>query len=171
MVKFALKKRILCKSSRARCIRRDEEGVASVIGTIMALLIFLTFMSMFVNTYIPIWMKENERLHMNEVQTQMGEVKGKIDNLIVNAQVTGTSMVNTYEPITLGADGIPLFASATAGAVFLRPSGTSTTGTTVQFNYTSNGKVMFNETGGGSWSSTPPTDTTSVNGWPMRTAP
>lgn len=130
-------------------MRRDEEGVASVIGTIMALLIFLTFMSMFVNTYIPIWMKENERLHMNEVQNQMGEVKGKIDNLIVNAQVTGTSMVNTYEPITLGADGIPLFASATAGGLFLRPSGTGTTSTTVQFNYTSNGKVTFSETGGG----------------------
>jgi hypothetical protein len=131
-------------------MRRDEEGVASVIGTIMALLIFLTFMSMFVNTYIPIWMKENERLHMNEVQNQMGEVKGKIDNLIVNAQVTGTSMVNTYEPITLGADGIPLFASATAGGLFLRPSGTTSTSATVQFNYTSNGnKVLFSETGGG----------------------
>ena len=116
----------------------------------MALLIFLTFMSLFVNTYIPIWMKENERLHMNEVQNQMGEVKGKVDNLIVNAQITGTSMVNTYEPITLGADGIPLFASATAGAIILKPTGTSTTGTNIKFNYTSNSaKIMFNETGGG----------------------
>ena len=150
MVKVAFKKRILSKSSRIRCIRRDEDGVASVIGTIMALLIFLTFMSMFVNTYIPIWMKENERLHMNEVQNQMGEVKGKIDNLIVNAQVTGTSMVNTYEPLTMGADGIPLFAAATAGAIILKPSGTSTTGTSIMFNYTSNSaRVTFNETGGG----------------------
>jgi hypothetical protein len=116
----------------------------------MALLIFLTFMSMFVNTYIPIWMKENERLHMNEVQNQMGEVKGKIDNLIVNAQVTGTSMVNTYEPITMGAPGIPLFASATAGAIILKPVGTSTTGTTVKFNYTSDShQITVNENGGG----------------------
>jgi hypothetical protein len=150
MVKIGFRKRILSKSSRVRCLRRDQEGVASVIGTIMALLIFLTFMSMFVNTYIPIWMKENERLHMNEVQNQMGEIKGKVDNLIVNAQVTGTSMVTTYEPITLGADGIPLFASPTAGAIILKPSGTSTTGTSIAFNYTSNAaKVMFNETGGG----------------------
>jgi hypothetical protein len=150
MVKVALKKRILSKSSRARCMRRDEEGVASVIGTIMALLIFLTFMSMFVNTYIPIWMKENERLHMNEVQNQMGEVKGKIDNLIVNAQVTGTSMVNTYEPITMGADGIPLFASATAGAIILKPSGTSTTGIQTIFNTTANGvTTKVDQTGGG----------------------
>jgi hypothetical protein len=150
MVKIAFRKRILSKSGRARCLRRDQDGVASVIGTIMALLIFLTFMSMFVNTYIPIWMKENERLHMNEVQNQMGEVKGKIDNLIVNAQVTGTSMVNTYEPITLGSDGIPLFASATAGAIILKPTGTATTGTNVMFNYTSNAaKIVFNETGGG----------------------
>ena len=150
MVKVAFRKSILSKSSRARCIRRDEYGVASVIGTIMALLIFLTFMSMFVNTYIPIWMKENERLHMNEVQNQMGEVKGKIDNLIVNAQVTGTSMVNTYEPLTMGADGIPLFASATAGAVILKPSGTTTTGIHAIFNSTANGAIVkVDETGGG----------------------
>ena len=150
MVKVAFRKSILSKSSRARCIRRDEKGVASVIGTIMALLIFLTFMSMFVNTYIPIWMKENERLHMNEVQNQMGEVKGKIDNLIVNAQVTGTSMVNTYEPLTMGADGIPLFASATAGAVILKPSGTTATGIQAIFNSSANGAIVkINETGGG----------------------
>ncbi|HEY3420551.1 MAG TPA: hypothetical protein VGK23_08370 [Methanomassiliicoccales archaeon] len=139
-------------------MRRDEEGVASVIGTIMALLIFLTFMSMFVNTYIPIWMKENERLHMNEAQSQMGEVKGKIDNLIVNTlntlivnkQVTGASSINTYEPITMGADGIPLFASATAGAIILRPVGTSSTSANVQFNYTSNNqRIPINEMGGG----------------------
>ncbi len=116
----------------------------------MALLIFLTFMSMFVNTYIPIWMKENERLHMNEVQDQMGEIKGKIDNLIVNAQVTGTSTVTTYEPLTMGADGIPLFASATAGAVILSPTGTSSTSANLVFNYTSNAqKISINEVGGG----------------------
>ena len=150
MVKVAFRKSILSKSSRARCIRRDENGVASVIGTIMALLIFLTFMSMFVNTYIPIWMKENERLHMNEVQNQMGEVKGKIDNLIVNAQVTGTSMVNTYEPLTMGANGIPLFAAATAGAVILKPSGTTTTGIEAIFNSTANGAIVkVDESGGG----------------------
>ena len=158
MVKAAFRKRILSKSRRSRCLRRDEQGVASVIGTIMALLIFLTFMSMFVNTYIPIWMKENERLHMNAVQDQMGEVKGKIDNLIVNTlntlivnkQVTGSSMINTYEPITMGADGIPLFASATAGAIILKPAGTSTSSANVQFNYTSNNqKYSINENGGG----------------------
>lgn len=150
MVKAAFRKRVLSRSSRARCLRRDEEGVASVIGTIMALLIFLTFMSMFVNTYIPIWMKENERLHMNEVQNQMGEVKGKIDNLIVNAQVTGTNTVNTYEPLTMGADGIPLFASATAGAVILKPTGTGTTSANIKFNWTSgSSKIAFDETGGG----------------------
>jgi len=116
----------------------------------MALLIFLTFMSMFVNTYIPIWMKENERLHMNEVQNQMGEVKGKIDNLIVNAQVTGTSMVNTYEPLTMGANGIPLFAAATAGAVILKPSGTTTTGIQAIFNSSANGAIVkVDESGGG----------------------
>jgi hypothetical protein len=150
MVKVAFRKSILSRSSRSRCIRRDEEGVASVIGTIMALLIFMTFMTMFINTYIPIWMKENERLHMNEVQDQMGEIKGKIDNLIVGAQITGSSAINTYQTITMGADGIPIFASPTAGAVILKPTGITTSGVNVQFNYTvNNQKVLVNENGGG----------------------
>lgn len=151
MVKVAFRKRVLSKSSRARCLRRDQEGIASVIGTIMALLIFMTLLTMFVNTYIPIWMKENERLHMNEVQTQMSEVKGRIDNLIVGAEITGTNTVSTYEPITMGADGIPLFASPTAGVVILKPTGTFDTGVNLKFNYTTNGNqiVKVNENGGG----------------------
>lgn len=110
-------------SSRSKFIRKDREGVASTVGTIMALLVFLTFLTLFTNTYIPIWMKENERNHMDVVLNQFGDLKGKVDSLVVNAQVTGRPTINMYQPITLGSDGVPVFATATAGFMFLKPGG------------------------------------------------
>jgi len=138
-------------SSRSKFIKKDKEGVASVIGTIMALLVFLTFLTMFTNTYIPIWMKENEKSHMDDVLNQFGDIKGKIDSLVVNAQVTGQSTINMYQPFTLGSDGVPVFASATAGYLFLKPTGSYDTGINQSFNYKLEGgtPTAFNDNGGG----------------------
>src|SRR6267143_978109 len=41
-----------------RDFRSDERAVASTVGTVMALLVFLTFLSVIVNQYVPIWMKD-----------------------------------------------------------------------------------------------------------------
>jgi len=112
-------------SSRSKFIKKDKEGVASTVGTIMALLVFLTLLAMFTNTYVPIWMKENEKDHMDVVLNQFGDLKGKVDSLVVNAQVTGRPTINMYQPITLGSDGVPVFATATAGFLYLKPGGGS----------------------------------------------
>jgi hypothetical protein len=122
----------------------------------MALLVFLTFLTMFTNTYIPIWMKENEKTHMDEVLNQFGDLKGKVDSLVVNAQVTGRPTINMYQPLTLGSDGVPVFATATAGYVFLKPGGPLDqveSGVHQSFNYTLEGSAIirhFNQFGGGS---------------------
>lgn len=131
-------------------LRRDEEGVASTVGTIMALLVFLTFLSMFTNSYIPVWMQDNERAHMNAAINQFGDLKGKIDNLIITAQVTGSTSIHMYSPITLGAAGIPVFASPTAGLLTYSPQGMGDSGIKVQFNYTLESvKTSVSESGGG----------------------
>ncbi len=137
-------------SSRSKFIKRDKEGVASVIGTILALLVFMTFLTMFTNTWIPVWMKENEKNHMDESLTQFGEMKGKIDSLIVNAQVTQKPTINMFQTINLGSDGVPIFSSPTAGYLFLKPGGANDTGVNVNFNYNFyNTVVGVNENGGG----------------------
>src|SRR6059058_1762713 len=69
-----------------RDIRGDEEGVASTVGTIMALLVFLTFLSLIVNQYVPVWMKDSEASHMNGALGQFGGIKGAIDLQILAAQ-------------------------------------------------------------------------------------
>jgi len=143
-------------SSRSKFIKKDKEGVASTVGTLMALLVFLTLLTMFTNTYIPIWMKENEKTHMDEVLNQFGDLKGKVDSLIVNAQVTGKPTVNMYQSIALGSKGIPVFATATAGYMFLKPGGPLTNleaSVAQNFTYKLEGNsnpITFNQFGGGS---------------------
>ncbi|MBC7108434.1 MAG: hypothetical protein H5T41_06575 [Methanomassiliicoccales archaeon] len=138
------------KLRRSRFLKRDREAVASTVGTIMALLVFLTFLSLFTNSYIPVWMQANERSHMNIVLNQFGDLKGRIDNMIVSAKITGETEFMMYSPITLGAEGIPIFASPTAGQLIYAPIGSSNTGFSMRFNYTLSGeRVEFNESGGG----------------------
>jgi len=50
----------------------DDDGVASTVGTIMALLVFLTFLSLITNQYVPVWMKDSEAGHMGEALGQLG---------------------------------------------------------------------------------------------------
>ncbi|OPY34436.1 MAG: hypothetical protein A4E32_00162 [Methanomassiliicoccales archaeon PtaU1.Bin124] len=141
--------RSLKRSVKRICLKKDKEAVASVVGTIMALLIFLTFMSIFVTTYIPIWMKDNERGHMNQVQNQFGDLKGKVDNLIaytstiqmyqsiVAGGIVSTQSTKMYQTFDLGSEGVPIFASQTGGLLTFTPK-----------NHTESGmQIMFREKG------------------------
>jgi hypothetical protein len=95
--------------------RWDNEGVASTVGTIMALMVFLAFLSMFTNQYVPVWMEENESSHMNIAYGQISNLKNAIDMQILVGTLQGSSPVSIYTPMTLGANGIPIFASGTPG--------------------------------------------------------
>ncbi|MDW5561699.1 MAG: hypothetical protein SA339_00610 [Methanomassiliicoccus sp.] len=133
-----VRSRALNRSSRAALIRKDRQGVASTIGTIMALLVFLAFMALIVNSYVPAWMLDNERSHMNVSVDQFGELKGKVDSMVSQQLVTGDSSINMYAPMTMGASGVPVFASPTAGLLTYNPQGSSS-GINVQFNYSASG--------------------------------
>jgi len=96
-------------------IRWEEEGVASTVGTIMALMVFLAFLSMFTSQYVPVWMEENEASHMSEAYGQFATMKQAVDMQILAGSIHGTSSVQMFSPVTLGANGIPMFASPTPG--------------------------------------------------------
>src|SRR5881398_3964606 len=92
-----------------RDIRGDEEGVASTVGTIMALLVFLTFISLIVNQYVPVWMKDSEASHMGGAFGQFGTFKGAIDLQMLAAQMARDVSVDyipvsSFTPVTLGVD-------------------------------------------------------------------
>src|SRR3989304_4582731 len=108
-----------------RRLRKDERGVASTVGTIMALLVFLTFLSLIVNQYVPVWMKEAESAHMSSAFGQIAALKGNVDLQILSATTAENpgppfTPVTTFAPVTLGVDGIPIFTSPTIGDLGLR---------------------------------------------------
>jgi len=96
-------------------------------------------------------MLDNEHEHMNEVMNEFGEFKARIASLIVNHQTTGLTSITMYTPITLGAPGVPIFASPTIGQLNYEPSGTTnSSGVSIDFAYdTGGGIVNVNNSGGG----------------------
>ncbi len=109
-----------------RDLRRDERGVASTVGTIMALLVFLTFLSLIVNQYVPVWMKDSEAAHMDGAVGQFANLKGAIDFQALGAlmaQNAGTFFLptTTSTAVTLGVDGVPIFSSPSFGSLSSNP--------------------------------------------------
>src|SRR5512133_4126554 len=99
------------RNKKMMFIKKDKEGVASVVGTIMALLIFLTFLTIFTTQFVPLTVKENERSHMSTVMSEFGSLKGSIDNMIVYTSLTNSPSFPAFQNVDLGAEGIPAFAS------------------------------------------------------------
>lgn len=111
-----------CRNSAVERIKKsprwgDDEGVAATIGTIMSLLVFLTFMGMFTNQFVPVWMGDNESTHMATVMTQIIGFKADIDGLVADYANSVIAPAPIVAPVTLHAPGIPVFAEATAGVL------------------------------------------------------
>lgn len=86
----------------------------------MALLVFLTFLSLITNQYVPVWMKDSEAGHMGEALGQIGKFKSDIDLQTLAAQTAAYANrhyipVTTFSTVKLGVDGVPIFASPTLG--------------------------------------------------------
>ena len=105
---------------RRPLLGRSVDAVASTVGTIMALLVFLTFLSLITNQYVPVWMKDAEATHMNEALGQFGEFKSSLDLQILAAHTAFLANqkyvpVTTFTSVKVGVDGVPIFATPTFG--------------------------------------------------------
>lgn len=98
---------------------RNEEGVSSVIGALMAVIIFTTSITIFVTYYVPNWMEDNEAHHMKEVSNGFSNLKATIDTQILRAETSNETLnsISIYTPISLGNKGIPIFAGETSGSL------------------------------------------------------
>lgn len=107
-----------------RQIRRakswDDEGVAATVGTILAVLVFLFFLSTITNQYVPLAMKDNESTHAATTLEQFGRFKLNVDGLILSSLASGAiTPFSVFAPITLSSPGIPVFAAPTSGFLTL----------------------------------------------------
>ncbi|MBX8633239.1 MAG: hypothetical protein KHF84_01850 [Thermoplasmata archaeon] len=129
----------------------DREGVASVVGTILALLVFLSILGIFTNHYVPSMMAGNEHNHDSQVITQISELKQAIDNMMMYYINSHSSTLSAYTPLTLGSSGVPMFATGTQGQLGIVPeAGMQDPSFSVVFNYTADGHSFSeNSTSGG----------------------
>lgn len=102
---------------RKNGLKEDDTGVATTVGTIMALLVFLSLLSLVTQQFVPVWMEDKEAYHMDEVMTQFSYLKGNVDNLVMN-DFTDYQLYSTFK---LGSEGIPMFASSSPGIMRSRP--------------------------------------------------
>lgn len=117
-----------------------ERGVASVVGTLFALLLGVTILSAFMTQYVPVYMKTNEFQHDNQVISQMSEIKTILDLYVATAQVN----FSFTAPLTLGANGIPIFAPSSPSMLLINTSGNPM----FTLNFTSGGQnIFFNSSG------------------------
>ncbi|MDE1820580.1 MAG: hypothetical protein KGJ23_09350 [Euryarchaeota archaeon] len=101
------------KRLRGRRLQRSSRGVAAVVGTLLALLVFMTLFGIFLTQFLPLWMADNESMFANQVAGQLGEVKQCMDLLaLYNIPGHGCST-----PVTMQSGGIPVFATPTQGTL------------------------------------------------------
>ncbi|MEM3341242.1 MAG: hypothetical protein QW728_00975 [Thermoplasmata archaeon] len=105
--------------ARVRKFRKDEEGLASTIGTMMAILVFLTLFSMILSQWMPVWIKDKEAEHMREVEQDFADLRSKMDMQLL----VGNKYLSVYTPVELGTGGIPIFSSGSRGSLFLDTTG------------------------------------------------
>ncbi len=151
-MQLSQRKQSILKPSK---IRKDDEGVASVVGTILALIVFLSILGLFTNHYVPAMMAANEHQHDNNVISQFSELKQSVDNLMMYSSSSQITTLSAYSPVTLGSSGVPMFAVGTQGQMNVIPQDRNAIPYfTVSFHYrlTNLGNAVYHltsSTGGG----------------------
>jgi hypothetical protein len=97
---------------RRRAIQSGRRGVVSVVGTLLALLVFFALFGIFITQYVPVWMSDNEAAFVESIQASFADLKQGID-----LQTLLQSPPSLETPFTLASQGIPLVAAPTE-AVF-----------------------------------------------------
>jgi len=96
-----------------RGILYEEEGVASAVGTIFAILIFVSLLSIFVSTYVPATMMADEEQYSSQMMNSMVQVASTITQLSLNYRQGETALI----PFDLESGYVPIFSSPTYGYI------------------------------------------------------
>ncbi len=108
-----------------------EKGVASVIGTLFALLLGVTLLSLFMTQYVPTYMHSSEAQRDMTLISQYSQIKTNLDLLISTGQMNYT----IYSVLTLGANGIPFFGPSSPSS--LRITSLNSSSPMLYVNFTS----------------------------------
>ena len=97
---------------------RQRRGVAAAIGTLLALLVFMSLFGLFVTQFVPLWMTDNEASFTATVQGQFGTIKQNLDLLALD----GGNVRSLAAAVTMESGNIPVMAQATQGVLAYQSS-------------------------------------------------
>jgi len=84
-------------------------------------MIVIIILSMITLHYVPVWMEEKERNHMNTVQKEFMDLSATVNSLIINSDETVGGKVVGKNTVVLGNEGIPFFSIGTMGTLKIDP--------------------------------------------------
>jgi hypothetical protein len=99
-----------------RSLSKKPRAVVSVVGTLLALLVFFALFGVFLTQYVPLWMSENEQALTSQVQTALANLKVGIDSQVASG---GPAVLAT--PFPVASQSIPLIAQPTVAVITLIP--------------------------------------------------
>lgn len=91
--------------------------MVSVVGTLLALLVFFALFGIFLTQYLPLWMTDNESAFTAQTQSSFAALKSNVD---LQMELGGPPVYTT--PFTMASQGVPLLAQPTAGTLNFLPS-------------------------------------------------
>ena len=102
-----------------RPLRRRSDAVASVVGTILAVLVLTTLLSIAMGVWVPAMMKSREAAHNQDAFRDLLALKAAIDDQVARA----TPGDERSTPVTMGFADVPIFVAETKGTVAVDPVG------------------------------------------------
>lgn len=104
------------RAGRSRARLRGRRAVVSVVGTLLALLVFFALFGIFLTQYVPLWMTDDESQFTAQTQSSFADLKADMD-----LQATlGTAPVFST-PFVMASQNIPLFTQPTSGVMNFVP--------------------------------------------------
>lgn len=92
--------------------------MVSVVGTLLALLVFFALFGIFLTQYVPIWMSDNEAAFTAGLQASFADLKSNIEQQVSDGLVNGASVpASLSTPFVLASQGIPLIAQPTTATL------------------------------------------------------
>ena len=91
--------------------------MVSVVGTLLALLVFFALFGIFITQYLPLWMTDNESAFTSQAQASMATLKSNID-----LQIALGNPPSYSTPFSLTSSGVPLLATPTQALLNFLPA-------------------------------------------------
>jgi hypothetical protein len=104
---------------RARRLHHHRRGVVSVIGTLLALLVFFTLFGIFLTQYLPLWMTDNEAQFTTQAEYSFALLKSNVDS---QYQFPTGTPATLGTPFVVSSQGVPLLAQPTEATLVFLPS-------------------------------------------------